>query len=178
MTIRGILLASISLAYLGCLSSAPCGSSSNPDYWKPLTANDLKGCWDKIIRYPDPLRDTISVFCFGDSTQSFFGPSQGVRQFTCKHFEMAGNKMSFDSSRIERYDSLKGAWELTSMNKGYRENLAEENWAISKDTLVQFQFENNPNSCGASFMFEYKYARHTGRIDSSGIRHCDSLGYR
>jgi hypothetical protein len=91
---------------------------------------------------------------------------------------MAGNKMSFDSLLFERYDSLNGAWQLTSMNKAYHNNLADENWAISKDSLVQFQYNTNPNSCGASLLFEYKYARHTGRVDSSGIRHCDSLGYR
>lgn len=178
MTVRGILLASISLAYLGCLSPDPCNTTSNPDYSKPLSADLLKGCWDQIIRYPDHLRDTLSFFCFGDSTQSTFRPSQGIRQFSCKRFKLDGNEMSFDSLITERFDSLNGAWQLTSMNKSYRGNITEQIWAISRDSLVQFQFNFNPNSCGSSLMFEYKYARHTGRIDSSGIRHCDSLGYR
>lgn len=178
MTIRGFLLASISLALLGCLAQEPCNGTSNPDYQKPLTAELLKGCWDKIIRYQDNLRDTLSFFCIGDSTLSTFAPAEGVRQFSCKRFKLDGNRMGFDSLITERFDSLNGAWQMTSMNKSYRGNITEQNWAISRDSLVEFQYSYNPNSCGNSLMFEYKFARHTGRIDSSGIRHCDSLGYR
>jgi hypothetical protein len=178
MTIRGILLASISLAYLGCLAQDPCKSTPHPDYTKPLAANLLQGCWDRIIQYPDHLRDTLSFFCFGDSTLSTFAPSEGVRQFSCRHFKMDGNRMSFDSLIMERFDSLNGAWQLISMNKSYRGSITEQSWAISRDSLVEFQYSYNPNSCGNSLLFEYKYARHTGRIDSSGFRHCDSLGYR
>lgn len=178
MLIRGLILASLCLACLGCPTNEPCDDNSNPDYWKPLTASDIKGCWNRVDGFPVPSRDTLNSFCFSDSTVSWYSPSQTIRQFTCKHFEMAGNTMSIDSTRLERYDSLDGAWNLTTMYRNLPGNILTENWAISKDTLRHFQVSTNPYSCGTSMNFEYKYVRQSGRIDSSGIRHCDSLGYR
>ena len=171
----------LALFYVGCLTPGPCEfdyGAWKSTYYNPVTVNFLKGCWDALNFYNGVwLRDTLNLLCFGDSTMSQVQRMSTTRlAYFCANYSVFKNLLSDSNSVIDLYELVSGNWQLDTSHKSpnpYSNNITTKN-----DTLVYFTLTSNQEHCGNPVVGENRRIKHTGKIDSSGILHCDSLGYR